>query len=75
MLSPDLGCTPASRVRPSCKTWKPSRSSGRSPGWRAHQLTGDRQGTWSLRVTGNWRLTFRVEAGDLVEVNYEDYHG
>ncbi len=45
------------------------------PGWRAHQLTGDRQGTWSLRVTGNWRLTFRVEAGDLVEVNYEDYHG
>ncbi len=44
------------------------------PGWRAHQLTGDRQGTWSLRVTGNWRLTFRVEAGELVEVNYEDYH-
>jgi proteic killer suppression protein len=45
------------------------------PGWRAHQLTGDRAGTWSLRVTGNWRLTFRVEAGELVEVNYEDYHG
>jgi proteic killer suppression protein len=45
------------------------------PGWRAHQLTGDRQGAWSLRVTGNWRLTFRVEAGELVEVNYEDYHG
>lgn len=44
------------------------------PGWRAHQLTGDRQGTWSLRVTGNWRLTFKVEAGELVEVNYEDYH-
>ena len=45
------------------------------PGWRAHQLTGNREGTWSLRVTGNWRLTFRVEQGDLVEVNYEDYHG
>jgi proteic killer suppression protein len=44
------------------------------PGWRAHQLTGDRQGTWSLRVTGNWRLTFKVEADELVEVNYEDYH-
>jgi proteic killer suppression protein len=44
------------------------------PGWRAHQLTGDRQGTWSLRVTGNWRLTFRVQDGELVEVNYEDYH-
>ncbi|MEP7306325.1 MAG: type II toxin-antitoxin system RelE/ParE family toxin [Acidobacteriota bacterium] len=34
------------------------------PGWRAHQLTGDRAGTWSLRGTGNWRLTFRVEAGN-----------
>jgi proteic killer suppression protein len=44
------------------------------PGWRAHQLTGDRQGTWSLRVTGNWRLTFRVDAGELVDVDYEDYH-
>jgi proteic killer suppression protein len=44
------------------------------PGWRAHQLTGNREGTWSLRVTGNWRLTFRVDQGDLVEVNYEDYH-
>jgi toxin HigB-1 len=44
------------------------------PGWRAHQLTGDRQGTWSLRVTGSWRLTFRVTDGELVEVNYEDYH-
>ena len=45
------------------------------PGWRAHRLTGDRAGTWSLRVTGNWRLTFRGEQGELVEVNYEDYHG
>jgi len=45
------------------------------PGWGAHQLTGDRQGTWSLRVTGNWRLTFLVKDVDLVEVNYEDYHG
>ena len=45
------------------------------PGWRAHQLTGDREGTWSLRVTGNWRLTFRIVENALVEVNYEDYHG
>lgn len=44
------------------------------PGWRAHPLKGDRTGTWSLRVTGNYRLTFRVEQQELVEVNYEDYH-
>jgi proteic killer suppression protein len=45
------------------------------PGWRAHQLTGDRKGTRSLHVTANWRLTFRIENQELVEVNYEDYHG
>jgi antitoxin HigA-1 len=29
------------------------------PGWRLHQLTGDRAGTWSISVSGNWRVTFR----------------
>ncbi len=43
--------------------------------WKAHQLTGDRRGTWSLSVTRNWRITFRVEdAQTLVDVDYEDYH-
>ena len=27
------------------------------PSWKAHQLTGDRKGTWSLFVTRNWRIT------------------
>jgi proteic killer suppression protein len=44
------------------------------PGWKAHRLTGDRAGTWALHVTRNWRLTFRVEDNELIEVNYEDYH-
>lgn len=44
------------------------------PTWRAHRLGGDRVGTWSLHVTRNWRLTFRVEDNELIEVNYEDYH-
>ncbi len=35
------------------------------PGWRIHQLSGDRAGTWSISVTGNWRLTFDLEAGDI----------
>ena len=26
------------------------------PGWRLHQLTGDRKGTWSVSVSGNWRI-------------------
>lgn len=40
---------------------------------KAHQLGGNRKGTWSLHVTANWRLTFRIEHEELVEVNYEDY--
>ena len=46
------------------------------PGWKAHRLTGDRRGVWSLSVTGNWRLTFRIgrEAGEIVDLDYEDYH-
>jgi toxin HigB-1 len=32
--------------------------------WRAHQLTGDRKGTWSLIVTRNWRITFRIDASE-----------
>lgn len=44
--------------------------------WKAHQLTGDRKGTWSLFVTRNWRLTFRINQGELeiVDLDYEDYH-
>ena len=44
------------------------------PLWKAHVLTGDRKGTWSLHVTRNWRLTFRVENREIVELNLEDYH-
>jgi len=44
--------------------------------WKAHTLTGDRKGVWSLSVTGNRRLTFRIEAADreICDVNLEDYH-
>ena len=44
------------------------------PLWRVHTLTGERKGTWSLHVTRNWRLTFRIEADELFDVNFEDYH-
>lgn len=46
------------------------------PTWKAHRMSGDRKGTWSLYVTRNWRLTFRVVAAEneILDVNYEDYH-
>jgi proteic killer suppression protein len=42
--------------------------------WKAHQLTGDRKGVWSLNVTRNWRLTFQIKDGEILDVDYEDYH-
>jgi proteic killer suppression protein len=46
------------------------------PGWKAHQLTGGRKGTWSLTVTRNWRITFRIDPtqGEIIDLDYEDYH-
>ena len=45
------------------------------PNFGAHRLTGDRAGTWSLTVTKNWRMTFRVnDAGGIEDLNLEDYH-
>ncbi len=44
------------------------------PGYRLHPLRGDRAGFWSVRVTGNWRLVFRFEAGEAVDIDLVDYH-
>jgi proteic killer suppression protein len=44
------------------------------PAWKAHMLTGDRKGTWSLHVTRNWRMTFRIADDEVVDLNFEDYH-
>lgn len=44
------------------------------PGWRVHQLTGDRAGSWSLPVSGNWRITFELVEGELRNLNLEDCH-
>ena len=45
------------------------------PNWGAHELTGDRAGTWSLTVTKNWRMTFRLDAdGAIVDLDLEDHH-
>ena len=44
------------------------------PGLKLHQLSGDRSGSWSVRVSGNWRITFRFDGQHAEVVNYEDYH-
>ena len=44
------------------------------PGLFLHELKGRRQGTWSVRVSGNWRITFRFSGPDACDVNGEDYH-
>ena len=46
------------------------------PTWKAHQLGGDRKGTWSLFVSKNWRITFRIDETEfeIIDLDYEDYH-
>ena len=45
-----------------------------APGYNLHPLKGDLAGHWSVRVSGNWRLTFSFESEDVVLVDYQDYH-
>jgi toxin HigB-1 len=44
------------------------------PGLKLHELTGNRKGTWSVTVSGNWRITFQFQGEDAEIVDYEDYH-
>lgn len=44
------------------------------PGLALHQLKGDRKGVWSVKVSGNWRVTFRFVGEHAEVVNYEDYY-
>ena len=44
------------------------------PGFKFHELKGSRKGPFSISVTGNYRITFRFEGEDAVDVDLEDYH-
>jgi toxin HigB-1 len=44
------------------------------PGFGFHSLKGDRKGEYALTVTANYRLTFRFENSDVLDLNLEDYH-
>jgi proteic killer suppression protein len=44
------------------------------PGYRFHALAPKSKGVHAVSVSGNWRITFRFEAADAIDVNLEDYH-
>ncbi len=44
------------------------------PGLRLHRLKGQYRGSWSVTVSGNWRIVFRFEGGDAYDVDLVDYH-
>jgi len=44
------------------------------PGWDFHSLKGSKSDIYSIKVNGNWRMTFKFEDGYAYIVNYEDYH-
>jgi len=44
------------------------------PGWNLHPLKGELKGFWSMKVTGNRRIIFRFEGGNVLDVNLVDYH-
>ena len=43
-------------------------------GFRLHPLVGNRRGFWSIRVSANWRITFRFDSGEAIDIDLEDYH-
>ena len=44
------------------------------PNNRLEKLSGDREGQWSIRINGQWRVCFRFESGDAFDVGIVDYH-
>jgi proteic killer suppression protein len=41
---------------------------------RCHPLKGDRQGEYSVEVNGNWRVVFKIQEPNVLDVDLEDYH-
>lgn len=44
------------------------------PGSGLHLLQPKAENRWAVKVSGNWRVTFRFENGDAHQLDYEDYH-
>jgi len=54
--------------------WRAASEDMNAPGNDLHMLKGNLAGHWSVKVSGNWRLTFRFEGEDAVLVDYQDDH-
>ena len=50
------------------------RTLGALPGNRLERLSGDREGQYSIRINGQWRVCFAWRRGDAYEVEITDYH-
>lgn len=46
----------------------------RVPGYDLHELKEDRKETWSIKVSGNWRITFKFKNHNAYDLDLEDYH-
>ncbi|MGB7649843.1 MAG: type II toxin-antitoxin system RelE/ParE family toxin [Gallionella sp.] len=44
------------------------------PSNRLEALAHDRAGQWSIRINDQWRVCFRFENGDALDVEIVDYH-
>lgn len=44
------------------------------PGYKFHQLKGDRKDCYAVSVSGNWRVTFKFDGENAFDVDLEDYH-
>jgi len=44
------------------------------PGFHLHALKGNHRGFWAVTVRANWRVIFRMADGDVMDVDYMDYH-
>ena len=62
------------RVQLTTLDWARSPDDMNASGWRLHPLSHDLAGRWSVWVSGNLRLTFTFDDGDVILVDYQDYH-
>ena len=46
----------------------------RLPGFGLHRLEGDLAGCWTIAIRGDWRIIFRFDAGDIIDVDLVEYH-
>ena len=44
------------------------------PGYRLHRLRGELDGYWSVTISSNWRIIYRFEDGDALDIDLVDYH-